>query len=84
MKQTRREFLVVAAVVAGGSALLPSIAGAAEEAAPAPVMLEGDPYQATVPDGGYGRLTLDDARGHALRFRSTGFDRDREFLGLEI
>ena len=84
MKQTRREFLVTTAVVAGGSALLPSIVAAAPEPAAAPVMLAGDPYQATVPDGGFGRLALDDARQHALRFRSTGFDRDREFLGVEI
>ena len=84
MKQTRREFLVTTAVVAGGSALLPSIVSASPEPASAPVMLAGDPYQATVPDGGFGRLALDDARQHALRFHSTGLDRDREFLGLEI
>jgi hypothetical protein len=84
MKQTRREFLVTTAVVAGGSALLPSIAGAAPELPARPVMLLGDPYEATVPDGGFRRRSFDDARHYALRFRSTDFDRDREFLGVKI
>jgi hypothetical protein len=84
MKQTRREFLVTTAVVAGGSALLPSVAGAAPELAAHPTMLIGDPYEATVPDGGFGRRSFNEARHYALRFRSTDFDRDREFLGVEI
>jgi hypothetical protein len=47
-------------------------------------MLLGDPYEATVPDGGFRRRSFDDARHYALRFRSTDFDRDREFLGVKI
>ena len=84
MKQTRREFLVTTAVVAGGSALLPSIATAGPETPADPAMLIGDPYQATVPDSGFGRRSFDEARHHAIRFRSTDSDRDREFLGVEI
>ena len=84
MKQTRREFLVTTAVVAGGSALLPSIASASPELSAAPAMLTGDPYQATVPDSGFGRRSFEEARHYALRFRSTDSDRDRECLGVEI
>ena len=84
MKQTRREFLVTTAVVAGGSALLPSMASATPERPADATMLIGDPYRATVPDAGFGRRSFDEARHYALRFRSTDSDRDFEFLGVEI
>ena len=84
MKQTRREFLVTTAVVAGGTALLPQIVTAQQPPALEPAMLTGDAYGATVVDGGFGKRSLDEARQHALRFRSTELDRDREFLGVEV
>jgi len=84
MRQTRREFLVTTAVVAGASALLPSMASAVPEPLAGPAMLIGDPYQASIPDGGFGRRSFEDARHYAIRFRSTESDRDREFLGVEI
>lgn len=47
-------------------------------------LFEGDPYLAFVDDGGLGGRTWDEAREHALRFRSTPEERDRYVLGLEI
>ena len=83
MKQTRREFVVTAAVVAGGAALwTPQAAG--EAPAIETAMLEGDPYLATVDHGGLGGRSFDAARDHALRFRTPEIDRDRYLLGLEI
>ena len=84
MKQTRREFLMTTAVVAGGAALVPALVTAEQPQAIEPVMLIGDAYGATVVDGGFGRRSLEEARQHALRFRSTECDRDRAFLGVEI
>jgi hypothetical protein len=84
MKQTRREFLVTTAVVAGGTAFLAPIVTAQPPVALQPAMMIGDAYGATVVDGGFGRRSLDEARQHALRFRSTDSDRDREFLGVEV
>lgn len=84
MKQTRREFLVTTAVVAGGTAFLSQIVTAQAPPELEPAMLIGDAYGATVVDGGFGRRSLDEARQHALRFRSTDLDRDRAFLGVEV
>lgn len=84
MKQTRREFVVTTMVVAGGAALFaPGVKG---EQLPElePAMLVGDAYGATVVDGGFGRRSLEGARQHAFRYRSTDLDRDREYLGVEL
>ncbi|HUP49070.1 MAG TPA: hypothetical protein VNA04_09815 [Thermoanaerobaculia bacterium] len=83
MKQTRREFLVTSAVVAGGTVLWAPVAGGGEPV-PQHEMFEGDPYLATVDDGGLGGRSFEAARDHALRFRTPGADRDRCVLGLEI
>ena len=83
MKQTRREFLVTTAVVAGAAAAWPAMADVPPEAAGEHVMLSGDPYLATVEDSVLGG-SFETARQRALRFRAPEADRDRYILGLEV
>ena len=85
MKQTRREFVVTTAVVAGGTALL-GAAASTSEAAPvlAHEMFEGDPYLGFVDDGSVRGRTFEQASRHALRFRTPAAVRDRIVLDLEI
>lgn len=85
MQQTRREFVVTTAVVAGGTVLLASAPSTVNAApAPAPEMFEGDPYLGFVDDGSLRGRTFEQARHHALRFRTPAEERDRLVLGLEI
>ena len=83
MKQTRREFLVTTAVVAGAAAAWPAMAEVPPEAAGEHVMLAGDPYLATVDDSALGG-SFEAARQRAQRFRTTDADRDCYVLGLEV
>jgi hypothetical protein len=86
MPMTRREFVVTTA--AAGAVLLSTQHAALSIPQPAPRfehwLLEGDPYTAHVDECGLGGRTWDEAREHALRFRSTPDDRDRYVLGMEI
>jgi len=87
MKQTRREFIVTSAAAVVSLSVIPSVSegpGGEGGTGNVDVMFEGDPYLAFVDDGGLGGRTWDEAREHALRFRSTPEERDRYVLGLEI
>ena len=80
MKPTRREFLITSTTaVCAMSFGLPAFAPRCEA-----FLLEGDPYTAHVDEHGLGGRTWDDAYEHALRFRSTPFQRDQYVLGLEL
>jgi hypothetical protein len=89
MNQTRREFIATSAVTvialsSGGQAPSPVLSPESGQAGAPVLHLQGDPYLAFVDDGGLGGRTWDEAREHAMRFRSTPEERDRYVLGLEI
>jgi hypothetical protein len=87
MSQTRREFIVTSAAAVAVLSVIPSVSeapGGMGGAGNGSAMFQGDPYLAFVDDGGLGGHSWDEAREHALRFRSTPDDRDRHLLGLDI
>ena len=79
-RMNRREFIVTTTTVAAAAAFpfqLPH-----SFARERTVLIDGDPYTATVPEGGLGGNDFASSRDCAMRFRVSAEERDRYVLGL--
>lgn len=81
MKMNRREFVLTttAAAVATSLPVSLAISHSREET----TWIHGDPYAATVMEGGLGGRDFASSRDAALRFRTSGEERDRYVLGWD-
>lgn len=80
MALNRREFIVTTTTAAAAAALPFQFPHSIPREASA--LMEGDPYAATLHEGGLGGTDFASARHCAMRHRTSAEERDRYVLGL--